>query len=511
MNWKKKKQEAPENINTQMEPAAETHTTARKKNVFNSRKLKYGGIATVITVLFIVVVIVINMIMSVLDSKVVLEADLTSNQAYGLTEDSIEFLNGLDKDVEIDILNTKESFESGGQYYTQAASIIENYSKHSSRVTVNYIDLIKNPTYAAEYEDEDISTNDVLVRCGDKHKLVKSSDLFNTEIDYNTFSYVMTSSKAEQSITSALVNVTSDEIPKVALLTGYDEMDASGLTSLLTSNNFEVEEVNVVTDEIPEDAKLAVIYGPSRDYTQESLKKLDEFLSNGEQQGKSLVYIAAPVGNEFPELNAFLAEWGLKVESGVTFDTDQNYLFQNGNAFFSKVDYVDEDYSSVINNQDIPVVIYNSKPITVLNDSESISVLLQTSEQSGIYPVLEEGEEWQPTEEDLIGSIPAAVVSERRISGVDEVSNVSVIGSALAFDSSFLSSTAYNNSAYFINIFNVLAEREDTVTIEAKTLGGTTMNITLNTSIPLMVIFTIVLPVLILATGLVIWIRRRNR
>ena len=48
-------------------------------------------------------------------------------------------------------------------------------------------------------------------------------------------------------------------------------------------------------------------------------------------------------------------------------------------------------------------------------------------------------------------------------------SNVAVVGSAAAFASSLLSSTSVNNSAYFINMFNTLAEREDTVLIEAKT------------------------------------------
>ena len=55
-------------------------------------------------------------------------------------------------------------------------------------------------------------------------------------------------------MTSAMVNVTSDEITKVAILTGYDEADYSSLTSMLTSNNFDVQEVNITTDEIPEDA-----------------------------------------------------------------------------------------------------------------------------------------------------------------------------------------------------------------------------------------------------------------
>ena len=80
-------------------------------------------------------------------------------------------------------------------------------------------------------------------------------------MSYSTFSYVVTSSKSlSKDVTSAMVNVTSDEINQVAILTGYDEADYSSLTSMLTSNNFDVQEVNITTDEIPEDAKLAVIF-----------------------------------------------------------------------------------------------------------------------------------------------------------------------------------------------------------------------------------------------------------
>ena len=406
--------------------------------------------------------------------------------------------------MEINILNSKDSFESGGQYYVQAAAIIENYSKYSSRVTVNYVDLVKNPTFAANYEDENIASNDVLIKCGEKHKLVKSSELFNSEMSYSTFSYVVTSSKAEQSVTSAMVNVTSDEITKVAILTGYDEADYSSLTSMLTSNNFDVQEVNITTDEIPEDAKLAVIFAPGRDYDQSSLKKLDTFLSNNEKLGKSLVFVPNTQPDQIPELNSFLEEWGMSVGSGVMFELSTDHLYNNTTPFWSAAEYVDEDYSSVITNKSIPVSVMQSRPIEILKESESIKVLLESTENSGIYPVDAE-------ESDLTGPITLAAVSTKQVSGVDDVSNVAVVGSAAAFASSLLSSTSVNNSAYFINMFNTLAEREDTVLIEAKTLGGATMSVTTNVSIPLGVVFTIVLPLLILVTGLVIWIRRRNR
>ena len=79
MNLKKKEKE-------QAAPAKKFGSLLRqpasllRKIYLKAENFKYGGIATVITILFIVVVIVINMIMGVLDSKVVMEVDLTPNQ-----------------------------------------------------------------------------------------------------------------------------------------------------------------------------------------------------------------------------------------------------------------------------------------------------------------------------------------------------------------------------------------------------------------------------------------------
>ena len=187
--------------------------------------------------------------------------------------------------------------------------------------------------------------------------------------------------------------------------------------------------------------------------------------------------------DQIPELNSFLEEWGMSVGSGVMFELSTDHLYNNTTPFWSAAEYVDEDYSSVITNKSIPVSVMQSRPIEILKESESIKVLLESTENSGIYPV-DAAEGWQPEESDLTGPITLAAVSTKQVSGVDDVSNVAVVGSAAAFASSLLSSTSVNNSAYFINMFNTLAEREDTVLIEAKTLGGATMSVTTNVSIP---------------------------
>ena len=234
-------------------------------------------------------------------------------------------------------------------------------------------------------------------------------------------------------------------------------------------------------------------------------------MSNGESWEKIPGICRGNPAGSNPELNAFLEEWGMGIESGVLFEMSTDHLFSNTSPFQSIVDYENEDYSAAITNKNIPVAIFQSRAVEILQERDSIKVLLQSSENSGIYPA-DAAEDWQPEGKQFSrpdsrgGGFPPS-----RFPVWMSTSNVAVIGSAAAFASSFLSSTSLNNSAYFINMFNTLAEREDTVMIEAKTLGGATMNIMTNVSIPLGVVFTIVLPLLILVTGLVIWIRRRNR
>ena len=64
--------------------------------------------------------------------------------------------------------------------------------------------------------------------------------------------------KTEQKMTSAIMYVSSDEIPGMLVTTGHDEIDASALTALMEDNAFSTGEVNLLTDEIPENTKMCI-------------------------------------------------------------------------------------------------------------------------------------------------------------------------------------------------------------------------------------------------------------
>lgn len=498
---------------TESESAAGEELSAAAERRKKSRKLKYGAIATVITILVLVGVIVINVIVGILSDKYPLSVDLTKNQAFNLTSDSIDFLNGLEKDVQIYILNDESSFKNGGEYFTQANNVINQYAKHSGHIKVEYVSLDKNPTFSSKYPNASLSTSGILVTCGDEYKSLTVNDLF--EIESSMYGQYITASKAEQAMTSALLNVTSDTKVKISFLTGYSEEDSSAFKSLLQSNGYEVVEQNIMTEDIDKEAKLAVIFAPARDYDETALNKLDEFMSNDEQYGKNIVYVANSTEQSAPKtnLNSFLKEWKVQVGEGLVFESNTQRILssQQPSPYFALNDYVDEEFQKGVKTTTSPVIVPLSCPITV-EDTDAVKTLIEYSETSGIVPN-NAPTDWKPSQSDINGPNPAVVVSTQSKSAGGELvdSNVAVIGSAVALGAEALSTNGFNNSAYFINMFNILCDREESITIESKTVGGEQMVITAQQANVWGAVFIYVLPILVLALGIVIWIRRRNR
>ena len=70
-----------------------------------------------------------------------LSVDLTSNKVFELSDESIDYVSGLDKDINVYILATKEDFSNSNQYYKQADTVINKYALYSDHIKVSYIDL----------------------------------------------------------------------------------------------------------------------------------------------------------------------------------------------------------------------------------------------------------------------------------------------------------------------------------------------------------------------------------
>ena len=69
-----------------------------------NRRLKYGALATVITVLGVLLVLAANLVMDKLSEKYGWSVDLTADERYAVSQTTIDFLGGLEQDVTIQVM-----------------------------------------------------------------------------------------------------------------------------------------------------------------------------------------------------------------------------------------------------------------------------------------------------------------------------------------------------------------------------------------------------------------------
>ncbi len=462
--------------------------------------------------LLVVGVFLTNFVALQLGQRYALAIDLTANAAYEVGEDTKALLQGLDSDVAIYVLATEDAF-GGSPYLVQAQRIIDQYPALSPRVTLTYVDYVSDPTFARRYPDLSLSQGDVLVTCDDRIKQLQLSDLFNYTYA-ESGNMTIQSSRAEEALTSAILYVVSGDPVRVAVLTGNGMIDMPAFTDLLVGNNYELSTVNLTTDALDDSYDLALLFGPRIDLSEDALKKLDSFLYNDGVYGKTLFYTADVTQDSLPNLAAFLKEWGIVVGDGAVFETTATRTYQY-QPYYPVAEYVDETYRDMLIDSSTPVLMPLSRPLDLLfetRDSNYNEILLQFGETSGVRPpeavdsfTVDQAERWGP--------MPALVLASKRIYGTTGVtqfrSNLVVSASTAMLDAFSIQNTSLSNSQYLLNLLNTLCERTDVVNIQPKSLAGNTLSITTAQSSTLGILLAGVLPLAILAAGVVIWFVRR--
>jgi len=135
--------------------------------------------------------------------------------------------------------------------------------------------------------------------------------------------------KGEDAITSALIRLREGKRPRVVFTTGHGEpsVDDNGVgkpalgfwKSRLTATGNDVVAVNLLTQELPEDAALVVVVGPTGPFKPEEVSRLRAY-SDGK---KPLLVLAGDPGTT--GLDEFLKGFDVEVGPGVVVEPRANY------------------------------------------------------------------------------------------------------------------------------------------------------------------------------------------
>ena len=500
------------NKNDKINEVNNENTAPKKKNnskiasVFLSKAFRRGTVATVITCLFIVAIIVINILCGVLTTKTnFLNFDFSTSSVTKLSEDTTDMLASLDKNITITILADEKDYQSAGEVYAQAYTLIKQYDTQCDKIKVEFVDLYSNPTYVNKYPKENLAPANYIVSCGDEYRVLTESMLFNTSTD-ESGNTVVESINIEQSVTTAIMNVIGGEQTKITFINGFGDYDANAFKNILKQNNYEILETPILTEDFDEESNVAVLFAPTVDLSTENAQEITDYLNNDGKYGRTLMYVpASTLETDTPILNSLLEEWDIKVKQGIVTEQDEKFMVTNSGV--SVLTYDDKDFTAGLRNETLPLIQQYASPFELL-DENTVKPLFSTSDKAALIPydvkedfTLDDAEKGKFT----VGAISTKTDNENK-------SCLIAIGSPYMFMDQFLATTTYNNADYLVNMVNIQSDKPETgIIIAPKNTNSQYLGIKVDQANALLTLFAVVIPIVLLIAGAVVWIRRRNK
>jgi len=512
---KEKKEKLPKEQKAKKEPKVKKDKAPNKFIQTIKKKWLIDGTKTTILVLIIIAAfIAINIGMQALDLT---PLDFTQEQLYTLTDESKERVKDINKDVNIYFIGYTDD--------DSTVDLAKQYGKANEKINVEAIeDVNDRPDLTQKYGIES-GTTGIIIECGDRSKVLTASDL----VTYDMTTYE-TISIAEEKLTSSILSVTTDEIPKVYFLEGYSDFSLTQnmyyLSVYLGNEINETESLDILsTGKVPDDCDTLVITTPSKDFDDVATNSILDYINNG----GNILWLNAAIAEEqdFPNVNKILATYGVKpFEVGIIRETDTSKMVsESPDLIMPEIQY--SDITKDIYNT-TGVIFVNATKINIDTDKlTELNVeendLLLASEGSYFRTNFNNQSNAAADDEEtgtfVVGTEMTKTIKEaNEETGESEVTSKLVIYGENYFTSDYQLSQnsqygaiqlAYNKDLV-LNSIAYLVDREEDITARKDTGTVTYTATEQQDTIIRAIIFTV--PAVIIIVGIIVWqVRRRKK
>ena len=485
------------NINEQ------TKKESKEKMPLNKKYLRNGSYSTLLIVIFVAIVVVINMIVGKLPSKYT-QIDISDQQLYSIGDETKKVLNNLDKDVTI-----YQIAQSGSEDET-ISNLLQKYADESKHVKVELKDPVVSPKFVSEYTSDQVSSNSLIVVCGDRNKVVNYNDMYESTMDYNTYNYQTTGFDGEGQITSAIAYVTTENLPVLYTLEGHGEKELdSTIKEDIEKANMEVKTLNLISEgSVPDDAACLLIDSPSSDISEDEKTALLDYLENG---GKAMVF-SDYTESTLSNFAAVLENYGVKAADGIVFEGDnQHYGMQMPYYLLPTVNSTDA--SSETASSGYYIIMPYAQGIQKLDDvrdTVTVEDILTTSDSAYSKTNLQ-SETLEKEDGDVEGPF-ALGVSIKEDVGDGKKTQIIYYSSSYIMDSQMNQLVSGGNEKLVTESLNSMVSTEETATVSipSKSLEVSYLTIS-DYDASFWKICTIgLIPGIFLVAGFVIWFKRRK-
>lgn len=468
----------------------------------NKKSLRNGSYSMIITTFVLAILVVLNLVIHNLPSTYT-KFDLSDTKLLTLSQETKDLVGSMQEDVTVYLIA-----QTGSEDKT-VVELLDKYKALSTNISVVYKDPVIYPNFVSTYTSDSLNENSIIVESTKRSKVVDYSSIYQTTTDYSTYES-KTEFDGEGQLTSAIDFVTSDSMPIIYTLEGHNEQSLSSeLKEAIEKQNITIQSLSLVTNEaVPSDCKSLFIYSPQKDISNEEAKKIEDYLKAG---GNAFI-VSGYTEDELTNFNQILSTYGVTKTKEVVFEGDTNNYARPYNHYLVPVIESHEITSPLITAKEKILLPYalgikqlESKPETVTIES----LLSSTDSSYGKY-LTSNTSSTEKEAKDTDGPFDLAVAVTDT---VDENTKSKIILTASDYllDDSANQTVAGGNHDFILNALKWICEQESGITIHAKSMDSQKLVLTAAQMNFWSLIIMILLPLLIIVTGIIIWLKRRKK
>lgn len=463
------------------------------KKGLGRRSFLYSGNLLLIVVLVLGILTLVNIFFARHHHRF----DFTESKLHSLSDQSIKVAQALKNDVHI-----KGFFREGNMGRIRMEDLLKIYAYHSPKIKTEFIDPDKNPAMIKRYEITQDGTT--IFECGDKENRITAS--------------------TEEDVTNALIKVTREKKKVIYFLEGHGEhstevTEENGFSFVkdeLGKLGYEIKKQQLALSEnFPKDCALLVIPGPVKDLLPNELETIENYL----REGGRVFFMVDP--QTAPGLVPYLAKFGFRLENDIIVDSMSRLI--GGDYFIPTLnEYESHEITKAFRYATFFPFARLVETIDPKPEAVSTSqVLGRTSTNSWSKRDFKLKEKMTLKEisfdkaKDKLGPLSVAAVAtiKPKAEPGAAAGTASKEGRMAVFGDSDMATNRYyslsGNGNFFLNTANWLTEESDLISIQPRTSNPRAVQLTPSQGKLIFWVSVIILPLLVLAFGISIWVRRR--
>lgn len=463
---------------------------------FTRRSARYGALATVSVFVMLGILIAANYLSSRRNQR----WDLTENSVNSLSEQSQKVLSGLDAPMTLLVFDQRLNFDRHRER-------LDQYGQTSRQVAVEYVDAAQDPVRTRQYEIQAVPT--LVVEYKDRTEKVISLD--------------------ERGITGAIIRVVTGQERKLYFVQGHGERDPNGMdeagyseaVQFLGADNIGVDTLSLTQKaEVPADATMLAIAGPTTDFLDQEIEAVRKYLSEGGRMLLMLDPVIDPKAQPMPKLLALAREWGADFGDNVVLDLSGRS--ESATVVVAPPPYPAHAITDRFRVFTVFPLARSVRAVATPPPDRTVQPLVETAEaawaETDIQALRAGGGELQmnPEQGDLPGPVSIAIAvstpAPPEEPAADAPKTPPQTRLAIFGDSDFASNAAARsggNVNLFVNTVNWLSAQENLIAIRPREPGDSRLTITSLQARGVWWLSVLIVPALIFGAGIVSWRRRR--